>query len=391
VSLQRAAAAPPPSAVTAREAGGWVRVRRLPSDTADSATQRRPVFSRWFPGGPLAVPVPLGARLPVAARTEDAVRLRLADGVEVWVSAADVDSLVRPRRELVPLGPIHVTEREGMVELSVMAPEPLASTADIERNQFRWSIYGARHGSTAVDPARPSDFLRATERRNGPRGRADFVLRLAESPTGWRARWQDGRLVLQVRRPWPAKRGVAGLVVALDAGHPPAGATGPTGLREDSLTLAVARAAARKLAALGARPLLVRPDQRPLSLEARIARAEVANADLFVSIHVNAPADARPPALADGTETFFAQPFAERLAWALQDSVSAHMRQHWRDVTESDLAVLRATWFPAALVEGTCLVLPEREAWLRTPAGIDAYSSGIVAGVTRWVSETAGS
>jgi N-acetylmuramoyl-L-alanine amidase len=110
---------------------------------------------------------------------------------------------------------------------------------------------------------------------------------------------------------------------------------------------------------------------------------------VFVSIHLDAPGDGRSPWSADGTQTLYYQPFAERLAHVLEDSVSAAMRQPSRGTSEADLAVLRATWFPAALVEGTCLVLPEREAWLRTPAGIARYAAGIVAGLARWASDTA--
>jgi N-acetylmuramoyl-L-alanine amidase len=176
--------------------------------------------------------------------------------------------------------------------------------------------------------------------------------------------------------------------VAVDAGHPPGGATGPTGLHEDSVTLAVAQVAARRLAELGARPVLVRSDSRPMSLEARLVAAEQAGAHLFVSIHVNAPADGRPPWGADGTETFIASPLALELAQALGDSVAASTGQRRRGPTVADLAVLRATWFPTVLIEGTCLVLPDREAWMRTAAGIEAYSNGIIRGLTSWASQT---
>jgi N-acetylmuramoyl-L-alanine amidase len=54
-------------------------------------------------------------------------------------------------------------------------------------------------------------------------------------------------------------------------------------------------------------------------------------------------------------------------------------------VVREDLAVLRPTWYPAVLVEGTALVVPEREALLRTQQGIDAYADGIVAGLRQWV------
>ena len=385
VPLDRAPAAAPSTPM--RPTHGWVRLRRLPSDTADSATQWRPVASRWYPGGPLALPLPLGARLPVDLRGADVVRLRLAEGIRPWVAAIDVDTLAPPRADPVPLGPVRLGAGNDGAEVSVATPEPMASSVELEGDRLRWSIFGARHATRLVEAAAAPGPVRAVERQDGPAGEADVVLSLAGVPGGWRVRWRAGRLTLIVREPWTPERGLAHLIVALDAGHPPAGATGPTGLREDSVTLAVARAAARRLAELGARSVLVRPDERPLSLEARLSRAQEAGAQVFVSIHVNAPGDGRRPWLADGTEAFFTEPLARRLAAALGDSVAARTGQRRRGPTVADLAVLRTSWFPAALVEGTCLVLPGREAWLRTPAGIEAYAAGIVAGLARWATE----
>jgi N-acetylmuramoyl-L-alanine amidase len=375
-----------PPSLPLRPATGWVRLRRLPSDTADSATQWRPVFSRWFPGGPVALPIPLGSRLPMDARTPDAVRLRLSEGVRAWVSAAEADTLGRRPTGPVPLGDMTVAERDDVVEVSVVAAEPLPSTVELQGPRVRWSVYGARQASDVIEA--PPGSAHAASRRAGPAGRVDFELVPPWPPAGWRARWESGRLVLQLRAPWPRSRGLAGLVVALDAGHPPGGTIGPTGLREDSVTLAVARAAADQLARLGARPILVRRDSAPVSLEARIAAAEAADARVFVSIHLDAPAEGRPPQQADGTWTLYYEPFAARLAELLESSVATAMHQPSRGVRQGNLAVLRATWFPAALIEGTCLVLPEREAWFRTPAAVAAYSAGIVAGVARWAGDS---
>lgn len=378
-----------PFPARARPVVGWVQLRRMPNDTVDEATRRRPVFSRWFPGGPLALPLPLGARLPMDARTPDALRLRLSEGTRVWVSAVETDTLAQGRPDPLLLGSARVTEADSVLQLSVDAAEPLPSTLEIGASKVRWSIFGARHATDLLENATSGGYLRAASRLPGAPGRADFELITASPPVGWRTRWKDGKLVLQLRQPWPAARGLVGLVIALDAGHPPGGAIGPTGLREDSVTLAVAQAAARELQRLGARPILVRPDSRALSLEARIASAEAAEARVFVSIHLDAPGDGRSPLSADGTQTLYYQPFAERLALILEASVARATRQPWRGTSLEDLAVLRATWFPAALIEGTCLVLPDREAWLRTPAGVAAYAAGIVAGLARWAGDTA--
>jgi N-acetylmuramoyl-L-alanine amidase len=177
------------------------------------------------------------------------------------------------------------------------------------------------------------------------------------------------------------------LVIALDPGHPPEGTTGPTGLREDSVTLAVARAAGAKLAALGARVVLTRADSSAVSLEARTAAAEVADAAVLVSIHLNAPAEGQPPGSADGTRVFWFQPASSSLAHALRDSVAAALGQPRGGTPESNLAVLRASWFPSALIEATALSLPVREAALRTPRAIEAYADGVVAGLRAWIAE----
>jgi N-acetylmuramoyl-L-alanine amidase len=176
------------------------------------------------------------------------------------------------------------------------------------------------------------------------------------------------------------------LIVALDPGHPPGGTTGPTGLREDSIALAVAQAAARRLEQLGAHPLLVRSDERPVSPAARLALAESAAAHVYVSIHVDAPSADQTPWEADGVLALYHHASSKGLAAAMHDAVARSLTQRKRGIRRSSLIVLRSAWFPSVLVEGTCLALPEREALLRTPDGIESYAAGIVRGLIRWTS-----
>jgi len=86
----------------------------------------------------------------------------------------------------------------------------------------------------------------------------------------------------------------------------------------------------------------------------------------------------------DGTRVFWLRPHSQQLAKALEDSVAAALHQVRAGAIQSDLAVLRPTWFPSALVEGTTLVLPGREAYLRSPAGVADYAAGIIAGIRAW-------
>src|SRR5260370_1870758 len=109
--------------------------------------------------------------------------------------------------------------------------------------------------------------------------------------------WEGGNPVLRVRRPpvvGPGKP-LRGVTIAVDPGHPPEGAQGPTGLREPEGTLAVGQRLRTILESRGAHVVMTRatPDSVPLYDRPVIARR--ADADAFVSIHLNAYPDGVNP------------------------------------------------------------------------------------------------
>lgn len=98
------------------------------------------------------------------------------------------------------------------------------------------------------------------------------------------------------------QRGRRKPVVVLDPGHggKDPGATGPTGLREKDVVLAVALEAKKQLEAQGCQVYLTRSTDIFVQLKDRRRTARQVNADIFVSIHANA---SESPAAA-GTEVF---------------------------------------------------------------------------------------
>jgi N-acetylmuramoyl-L-alanine amidase len=88
----------------------------------------------------------------------------------------------------------------------------------------------------------------------------------------------------------PSGKGRSVARVVLDPGHGgnDPGASGPSGLREKDVTLAIAHRVAPMLARSGVAITLTRDDDRYVTLEERTARANAFGADLFVSIHCNA-------------------------------------------------------------------------------------------------------
>lgn len=102
------------------------------------------------------------------------------------------------------------------------------------------------------------------------------------------------------------------LLVVLDPGHggDDPGSSGPRGLSEKEITLAVARSAKSRLEERGFDVMLTRNGDRTLSLEERTAFAEGARGDVFVSIHVNAA----PRSRVRGIETYYLDANHERHA-----------------------------------------------------------------------------
>ena len=113
------------------------------------------------------------------------------------------------------------------------------------------------------------------------------------------------RAALRGVKPAPATPAVDGLrKIVLDPGHggKDPGAIGPGGVAEKDLVLSIAKKLAHKLRAeMGVQVVLTRNDDRYVALEDRTATANAEDADLFISLHMNAS----PNTASRGLETYY--------------------------------------------------------------------------------------
>jgi len=216
-----------------------------------------------------------------------------------------------------------------------------------------------------------------------------FDFQLAGPVWGYRTRWDRRDLVFEIRRPprIDPSQPLAGRLIVVDPGHPPLGATGPTGLREADANLGVALELRRMLETAGARVAMTRTSDSIVDLLPRVNLADSLGADLLISIHNNALPDGVNPFTNHGTSVFYNHPRSVSLALAVQQGLLRQLGQRDLGVGRGDLALVRPTWMPAILCEGLFMMIPEQEAALRSPEGLRRYATGVYQGVVEFLKE----
>ncbi|HEX5633258.1 MAG TPA: N-acetylmuramoyl-L-alanine amidase, partial [Gemmatimonadales bacterium] len=270
------------------------RVVMLDDDPTRKGTTDSMTVGRAAPGGSYHWFFARGTRAVLERRQENDARLRLSRQGAAWVPIGDVVPL--PPGTWPPLG------RVGSITVSAEADRavvriPLGERVPVRVRDEERSLHLDLYASLGdVDWIRypPRDSL--VRRIDWTQAAADEVridILLEQPLWGYRPRWEGTDLVLDVRRP-PAIDGdhpLRGRRILIDPGHPPLGATGPTGLREAEANLAVSLELRRLLLEAGAVVEMTREVDQPLDLWPRVDRADRSSAEILVSVHNNALPD----------------------------------------------------------------------------------------------------
>lgn len=349
---------------------------------------------------------PIGARFPVYERDGDHMRIDLA-GETAWVESEYVTtSSAEPGSSEVRLD-IDLTEAEHWTDLT-MQVDFAPFRIEPQETSITFTFYNA----LAFD----------LEKGIGGEGRGDYtVMNLPDDLVEgyhwsaeedkpvitlridlWKKLWgfkafydESGSLVLRLRRPNAinAAGPLRGLTIMVDAGHPPRGATGPTGLSEADANLAIALELEKQLKEKGSHVLMTRHDAHPLvtdtsatiELSVRVAYAVRHDADILVSVHNNGFSDGVNPWEKNGTETYYYHPFSADLARTLQEEIVGVTGVPSLGYKQRSLALVRPTWMPAVLTESLYMMFPQQEQALRDPEFLERLAAAHVRGLERFV------
>jgi len=365
----------------------------LDDDTARTGKARGTVTGAPAPHGAYHWFFLDGTRAAVDGRVGDQLRLRLSAKSVAWVALADVAAVLpagtpapRTRVRLVRLTP-----GDSSVAARFTLDERVPFRVDEDARSLTVRLYGAASDLDFVQYGGTDSLVEGVTWAQPSADECAVTFALSAAPFGWRTRWEGNDVVLEIRRPpvVDAARPLAGRTIALDPGHPPQGATGPTGLREEDANLSVALELRDLLEREGARVVMTRTADTALGVYERTAIADRANAEILVSIHNNALPDGVNPFVNNGTTVYYFQPRAARLAMLTEQALVGEMGLPDLGAARGNFALARDTWMPAILTEGAFLMIPEQENALRTPAFREAYARGVALGIQAYLRELA--
>jgi N-acetylmuramoyl-L-alanine amidase len=300
------------------------------------------------------------------------LRVRLTDDLDVWVAADQVRLLPAGTPPVEgTVGGVRGAPAPDWVDLRLSTSECMPFEVTVDGRWLTVNVYGARSRTNWMYYGFEDPLV---HRLTWGQVRDDLYyvrVELTEAVWGWQTFWDEGgALVVRIRRPpaIDARRPLAGLRIGIDAGHPPGGATGPTGLTEADANLAISKELVRMLRDAGAEVLETRPDTAAVALGDRPQMATEAGVHLLVSVHNNAFPDGVNPFENAGTSTFYNQPQSMMLARHMQRELLREFGLRDLGIARADLALVRPTWMPSVLTETMFMMVPEQEAALRDPA-----------------------
>ena len=183
-------------------------------------------------------------------------------------------------------------------------------------------------------------------------------------------------------------RGLGNTLIMVDPGHGSAdrGDRGSGGAYEADLCWDIGARVAARLIELGARARFTRTEAEAPDLSERAARANRMNADVFISLHLNAHGETT----AEGASTYYYG--GSRAGEALAEIVLKELvrlglrdcRSHARSYT-----ILKETRMPAILVEPAFITNPFDEKRLEDPDFRRDVADAIVAGIAHFYAEGA--
>lgn len=348
-------------------------------------------------GGPIFSTVPRGTRLELTGRIGRAWRVRLSDAIEAWVDDRDIQLLptgTAPARDYLTSFSVSGDERHDFISIPYGAKVPFRILPEVDPNSLLIDLFGITANTTWITIRKEeAKGIRNVDWEQVARDHYRLKVYLDYPQLwGYDARVDGGQLRITIRRP-PAlaaapQSPVAGLTVAVEAGHGGPNNTGARGLSgslEKEVNFGTATQLVNLLKDAGAKPVMVRVGDESISLGDRVKRAIEANADLFISIHANAAGSSSGYLRVKGTSTYYKYLPWRPLSESILDRLAALGLHNWGNIGSFNYRPCLMTQMPSILAELAFMSHPGDEELLVDPEFQQEMAEAIFLGLEDWL------
>jgi N-acetylmuramoyl-L-alanine amidase len=313
---------------------------------------------------------PSGTRFQILGERDGFYQVRLANNKSAYIPAREMRVL--PSGTPIPGGAVasvRFAAQRDYIDLRIPLPEMLPFQVNETERSLSIDVFGAVSRVNYFQYGTLDPLIERAEWSEPTDSVYRVTVNLSRFVWGYDTFYDGSTLILRIRRPpvIDVQNPLRGLLIAVDAGHPPGGAIGPTGLTEAQANLALAMKLRDLLTAAGARVLMTRTDSSAVPLDDRPQMATDSNAHVLISIHNNAFPDGVNPFANNGTSVYYYHPQSAQLARLMQGELLNALGLRDIGIGRADLSLVRATWMPAVLTESSFLMIPEQEAAMRNP------------------------
>jgi N-acetylmuramoyl-L-alanine amidase len=333
---------------------------------------------------------PPGIRAVATGKIGEWVRLKLAEGENVWVHQDSIKYL--PLGTPIPksiLTSMQTQTEDKKTQLKIFLQEKLPFRVEQQLNPsaLLLTIYGVTSNTDWIRYDFKDKLIKEIQWAQPEKEVYQLKVYLTlEQQWGYDVFYEGSALILEIKNQPKLNGQLRGLKIAVDPGHSPdPGAVGPTGLEERVVNLEIAKKLKEILEKNGAQVILTRSGMDSLALYDRPKIAIQESCDILISIHNNALPDGINPFYNNGTSTYYYHPQAFFLAKEIQKELVENLKLPDYGIYYGNLVLTRPTQLLAVLVECTFMMIPEQEELLRTEKFQKECAQAICTGILNFV------
>lgn len=324
-------------------------------------------------GGPYITELPKGIKLQIIGKQQDKYKVKLSASLSGWVDQQNVTILknfAKPIHNFFTYCSISAEKNMDKIWVPWVQQVPFSVTPVVEDNKNYvvidfFNTHLAVTWLTYKSQAKILDNFKASQVED------DHVqLKIpVKTKQLWGFNVEPSTAGITIYVKYPPKinkeKPLAGITIALEAGHggdTNTGAIGLSGSKEKNINLRLVSILKSKLEQHGAKVVLMRVGDTNPDFKQRIQTAVDGKADIMVSIHGNAGSTERGFLRVSGTSMYYKYDNSKLLSECIYQELLALWKDDFGLVGNFNYTPLRQTLIPATLVEQGFLTHPYDEA-----------------------------